>query len=159
MGQGSAGGAIASSATLSDGVDIFFNPAKGGVGGNEPSYGSIPLRPIIFQDDLARCCLSRSSAQMGNIKLAQMAKMKQLEFHPDKTGFVILGKKKNVEMIRKDISENPITLDNFQCKEKSKEKWLGDISHQDGLAQSVIATIQDRTGKIKSAKFLSHIHI
>ena len=90
LGQGSAGGAIASAANLSDGVDIFFNPAKGGCGGEEVSYGSIPMRPIIFQDDIARMCLSRSGAQAGNIKLAQMAKLKQLEFHPDKTGFILL---------------------------------------------------------------------
>ena len=153
LGQGSAGGSIASAANLSDGVDLYFNPAKGGGSGDELSYGAVALRPIIFQDDLARCCLSRNSAQAGNIKLSQMAKSKQLEFHPDKTGFIILGNKQKVEEIRKEISENPIYCGDFITKEKTQERWLGDISHSGGLAQSVLSTIQERSGKVKGAIF------
>ena len=82
-----------------------------------------------------------------------MAKSKQLEFHPDKTGFIILGNKQKVEEIRKEISDNPIYCGDFITKEKTQERWLGDISHSGGLAQSVLSTIQERSGKVKGAIF------
>ena len=61
------------------------------------------------------------------LKLGQLAKLKQLEFHPDKTGFIILGRKENVIKIRKEIEQNPITCNGFQTKEKQQEKSLGVI--------------------------------
>ena len=66
-------------------------------------------------------CTSRNSAQAGNIKLAQMAKLKQLEMYPDKTGFILLGGKSNIGKIKKEIESNPIYFNDFETKEKSQE--------------------------------------
>ena len=148
LGQGSSGGAVVSAVNLDDGVRRFFEGS-----GDELSYGSVALKPLIFQDDIARLCVSQQSAQAGNNKLNQMTKLKQLECHPDKTGFILLGQKNNVEKIRREISKNPLFFGDFKTKEKEKEKWLGEISHQDGLSKSVEATIHERSGKIKAAIF------
>ncbi len=55
---------------------------------------------------------SKLTAQSVNIKLTQLSKLKQLEFHPDKPGFVLLGREQNVMRIRKEIEEHPIYCDN-----------------------------------------------
>ena len=39
----------------------------------------------------------------------------------------------------------------FEVKEKDKDKYLGDILHQGGLSCSVMATVKDRSGKVKAA--------
>ena len=55
-----------------------------------------------------------------------MADLKQLEMHPDKTGFILFGNKQRVENMRKEINENPLPFQNFMTKEKLTEKWIGD---------------------------------
>ena len=44
---------------------------------------------------------------------------------------------------------------NFPAKRKVSDKYLGQILHEDGLEASVRATIEERTGKVKGAIFLT----
>jgi hypothetical protein len=37
----------------------------------------------------------------------------------------------------------------LETKKKVKDKWLGEILHEDGVGASVHATIVDREGKVK----------
>ena len=78
---------------------------------------------------------------------------KQLELHEDKTGFLIMGEKKKVESIKKEIASNPLTVGGFITKEREKEKWLGEYLHRDGLDASIKATVISRSGKVKAAIF------
>ena len=39
----------------------------------------------------------------------------------------------------------------IEVKEKISDKYLGDILHQGGLSESVLATVKDREGKVKAA--------
>ena len=39
----------------------------------------------------------------------------------------------------------------FETKVKKKFKWLGQILSEGGLAQSVLATVEEREGKIRGA--------
>ena len=135
-------------ANLDDGVDEFL-----GGSADEISYGKVSLRSLIFQDDILRMVAAAAAARAGNIKLHQMTQLKQLEMHPDKTVFMILGNKGNVIKIRQEIEANPIRLGDFETKEVQKEKWLGDIFHQDGLSKSVDETVRDRIGRTKAAVF------
>ena len=68
-------------------------------------------------------------------------KSKQLCLNQDKTSFILFGKKKQVEESRQLIEAGPILCGNFITKEKVCDKWLGDMFHQDGLADSVLATV------------------
>ena len=49
------------------------------------------------------------------------------------------------------IKRSPIMCGDFEVKEKDKDKYLGDILHQGGLSCSVMATVKDRSGKVKAA--------
>ena len=61
------------------------------------------------------------------------------------------GLEQNSDEARKEIVRSPIMCGNFITKEKVFDKWLGDIFHQEGLAASVRATIEDRKARIKGA--------
>ena len=78
---------------------------------------------------------------------------KQLTLHPDKTGFLIMGRGPNSLKMEEDISNHPITCGEFVTKRKTKDKWLGDIFHEMGLAVSVRETIIERTPRTKAAMF------
>ena len=53
-------------------------------------------------------------------------------------------------MTRKELKSCPIDFDKFRLKEKKKDKYLGQVI-QSTLADSALATVQDREGKIKGA--------
>ena len=91
------------------------------------------MQPLIFMADLTRGTTTRNSAQARNIKLDCLMNTKQLSLHPDKTGFIIWKTcKSNIQC-------------GFTASKKQKDKWIGDILHQDGLAASTEATIKERT--------------
>ena len=71
--------------------------------------------------------------------------------HPDKTGIIVFGRREQRVNAEKELSNNPVKFDHFEMKTKVKDKWLGEILHEDGLAASVHATILDREGKVKGA--------
>ena len=93
------------------------------------------------------------SAQAGNVKISYMMKEKQLEVHPDKTGFIVMGGKEYKKQVFEELQEAPIMFGNIHTKCKDVDKYLGDMIHTDGLAASVAATVKDRTGKVKAAMY------
>ena len=146
IGQGTVGGALVSAGNL----DMSMNKAFSG-SMDEVVYGSVHLNPLIFQDDIARGVQDVQSAQAGNIRISNVMKRKQLEMHPDKTGFILFGKSPSRKVIEKELKVNPIKFDGFLTHEKTQDKYLGDILHKDGLGESVAATVRERTGKTKAA--------
>ena len=52
--------------------------------------------------------------------------------------------------IRKELSSCPIDFMKFNLKEKEKDKYLGQMI-ESNLAASALATVQERSGKIKGA--------
>ena len=55
--------------------------------------------------------------------------------------------------IQREISNHPLTYDNFTVAAKSEEKWLGDILSSGGLERSVEATVDSRYGRTFGAIF------
>ena len=80
-------------------------------------------------------------------------KEKQLEVHPDKTGYIVLGSRTFKESVERASSETPIMFGNIVTQSKSMDKYLGDMIHMDGLSASINATIDDRAGKIKASMY------
>ena len=148
IGQGTGGGAFVSQANLDKGIVDMFAGSEEEVG-----YGGVRVLPLMFQDDIMRVAGSVLSARAGNVKVAAVMRSKQLRLNPDKTGYIIVGKKRAVEEVRREIEMEPIMCGDFVTKEKVCDKWLGDMFHQDGLAASVTATIEDREPKIKGALY------
>ena len=92
-------------------------------------------------------------ASVGNVKMDYLMKEKQLEVHPDKTGYIVMGAKGYRDQILMEIGNNPKMFDGFETKMKKMDKNLGEMFHGEGLAASVDATIDDRIGKIKASMY------
>ena len=148
IGQGTGGGALVSQLNLDRGVVDMFSGSE-----DEVRYGSVRVLPLMFQDDIMRVAASVEAGRAGSAKMSYIMNSKQLTLNPDKTGFILCGKGKNVQMAKQEIARSPIWCGNFQTLEKVSDKWLGDIFHQSGLAESVVATIKDRVAKVKAACF------
>ena len=119
IGQGSVGGALYSQKDLDSDIDDMF---KGSL--DKFSYGSVRGGPVIFQDDIFRGSDNVEAVNAGNIKMDNMAGLKQLEFHPVKTCYVLMGTESQIKEIRNLIVVNPIVCGDIIIKEKEKGKWL-----------------------------------
>ena len=148
IGQGTCGGAVISGANLDGGVSQYFDGSD-----EEVYYGNIRIQPLLYQDDVLRMATSVSSARTGNTKLDVMAKSKQLEMHPDKTCFIVIGKREQILKIEKEIEQSPILFGNFETKKKMNEKWLGDKLSEDGIGKSVEDTVKVRKGRVVAVIF------
>ena len=146
VGQGTIGGALVSQLNVDRGVGDYFDGSR-----DETTYGSVRLQPMAFQDDILRLTVDVRSAQAGNIKLSCLMEDKQLECHPDKTGFVVMGESKYKKEVREQVREEAIMFGGFTTKEKMIDKYLGDLFSSEGLGDSILETIKDRTGKVKTA--------
>ena len=146
IGQGTAGGALVSQANLDKGLMEQFKNSK-----EEMFYGKVRIQPLAFQDDVLKGSKDINAAQVGNIRLASMLEDKGLEAHPDKTSFIVCGSDKFKEKAERDLKEQPIMFGDFAVKQRSSDKYLGQILHCNGLEQSALATAEERIGRIKGA--------
>ena len=64
---------------------------------------------------------------------------------------MIKGNKKDVKKTEDELRMNPIVFGHFVMERKNK--YLGQVLHEDGLAASVDATVASRAGKFKGAMF------
>ena len=147
LGQGTLGGAIISQAVLDDGVMEHFTPGEEG----QPRYGSVPLAPCMYQDDLANGSEGLLHARVSNQKVDFLVKQRGLELNRDKSVCIILGSKKQKLEASKELEQNPLKCGDFITKEKAVEKWLGQFISAAGLTDSVAKTVEAREGKIRGA--------
>ena len=139
VGQGTVDGAVISAVNLDNGVEDFFRNSE-----HEVNYGEIMLRPLLYQDDVARLSPDLRSAQEGNDRMDNVAASKLLEFHTDKSSFMIFGKRKRRELILKELESNPLTLSGKNMLKQDAAKYLGDYLSESGLSDSVAMTIKKR---------------
>ena len=145
LGQGTAGAGLVSQANLDHGLDNYFRTCK-----DILYFGQVRIQPLSYQDDVGAPCLNVSMARVQATLLASLMKEKALLAHPEKTGYLVLGSKKYKERTRKELESNLIDFGKFTLKEKKQDKYLGQVI-KSNLADSALATVQDRTGKIKGA--------
>ena len=143
--QGSIGGALISTVNLDYTVNLHFQKSE-----HEISYGDTKLQPIIFQDDIFRMTSSPEAAQAGNMMIEAVIESKLLDLNLDKSCFIVIGAKNTVKDIKSEISHHPLTLCGNPMKEKVSDKYLGDYIHSGGTEASVLCTVQNRFGRIKS---------
>ena len=98
LGQGSkyAGGIC--SMSLSKSTNRFFHDSK-----HEVSYGSVPLAPLLYQDDGLRVTSSVEGAREGCRRFEMVMDSKSLDCNIDKSSYLITGRKKVVEKIRDEL--------------------------------------------------------
>lgn len=143
-GQGTLGGALISQAVLDEGVMKHFPP-----GGNlQLNYGTVPMAPLMFQDDLADSSDTITKARDTNKRVDLLVKQHCLDLNRDKTVCIIMGSKKQQTETSEELSLNPLWCGDFIMKEKKVYKWLGQYISCEGLADSVLETVKMREGKI-----------
>ena len=145
LGQGTGGAGLVSAANLDLGLQNEFNHSS-----DVLYYGNVRIQPISYQDDVGSVCTSAKMVRKQAEKMTNMLKYKTLHAHPDKSGYLLLGSPTFINIIQDEIKQNPIYLNNFVLKCKTEEKYLGQII-KSSLSTSVLATAQDRAGKIKGA--------
>ena len=147
LGQGSGGAAKVSALNLDRKLDRMFENSKQMI-----KYGGVRQQPYAFQDD-ALCMVEKiTDLRVVVNDMDTVMSMMQVQPNKSKCGYLLLGPKKLVKEARKMLEENPIMVGDWRVKELEKEKWLGD-QLCNGLAGSVMATIQSRAPKIRRAAY------
>ena len=90
-------------------------------------YGNVRIQPLSYQDDVGSLCTSVKMVRKQAEKMTKMLKHKILDAHPDKSGYLVLGSPTYINMIKEDIKQDPIYLNNFRLKLKTEEKYLGQL--------------------------------
>ena len=93
--QGTIGGALVSGYNLDKDVFEYFEDSP-----DELYYGGVRIQPLCYQDDLLKVSGSVEGIRFGNKRIESVMKSKQLEIHPKKTCYVVVGNKPNMERIR-----------------------------------------------------------
>ena len=60
------------------------------------------------------------------MKMTEVMKLVQTTLNKDKSGYILMGSKQQVEEARKRIQDTPIVCGDFEIKELKEDKWLGD---------------------------------
>ena len=147
VGQGTIGGARVSQAVLDDGIQQKFQPGSE----EELRYGSVPLAPVLWQDDVLHGVEGMKQARTSNIKINLMLKNRALNLNSKKSVCMMIGTNKQKKQFTKEIHEKPLMCGNVETKETNVDKWLGQLISSKGLADSVLKTIESREGKVKGA--------
>ena len=146
LGQGTNEGALISASSIDYTVNEHFKESP-----YEISYGELNLQPLLFQDDVSRMTLTPEAAQMGNRKMEAVMESKLLDFNLDKSCFIVIGSKKAQQIVQSELQGSPITLCGSAMNNATREKYLGDQISSEGLAESALATIEQRAGKVTTA--------
>ena len=94
-----------------------------------------------------------ASSRAGNVKLAAMTSEKGLKAHESKTTYVIVGTKKYREEMEEESNKNPVLFGKMACQSSVSEIYLGEVIHSQGLEAGVMATIDNRLGKVRGAMY------
>ena len=146
IGQGTAGAALVTQANLDQGLMEYFGDVD-----NDAfiSYGDVRLQPMAYQDDIMNSSKDVMGAQVGNMKLATMFQDKGLEAHKDKTCFIVVGYKSYKRMVEQDLVGNQ--FDHFDVKQRTADRYLGQVLHGGGLEKCAEATVLERAGPFRGA--------
>ena len=101
VGQGTLGGALVSQGVLDQGISEHFTPG----GGDEMTYGKVPLAPFIFMDDIIYGAEGIKSARIANEKIDKVVKSLNLRLNEDKTSYILIGSKKQTSDIRRELKD------------------------------------------------------
>ena len=104
LGQETLGGALISQAVLDDGIMEHFYPGEEG----QPLYGTVPLAPTLFQDDLANGAEGITQARVSSAKINLLIKQRGLRLNEDKSMCLIFGSKKQKQIASSIFDSNPL---------------------------------------------------
>ena len=105
LSQGTVEASALSSGNIRKGVEEYFGDSD-----HEVFYGDVRLQPMSFVDDVARMAASRLAAQAGNNLMQTLAETKLLNYHLDKSSFMVVGESKVTDKMEEELKKNPLML-------------------------------------------------
>ena len=145
VGQGTIGGTLVSQGVIDERISDNFTPG----GGDELTFGSVPMAPFIFMDDIIHGAETIEDARRANIRINRTVMQLNLTLNRDKTVCMVLGSSKQRMKLKKELLDKPLICGDFETHLKDKFKWLGQILSCKGLGDSVSETVASREGKIR----------
>ena len=97
-----------------------------------------------------RLTTSVEGARDGVKRFEKIMDSKTLNINIDKSVYLIVANKKNAERIGTEISKEQLCYKGSKLKEKSTEKWLGQVINVSGIKESTMSTIQERKFRIQN---------
>ena len=85
IGQGTISGALVSQAVLDDAVSEEFPPA----GKLQIEYGSVPMAPLLYMDDIQNSAPELEEARFANVKFNRLLKRRGLALNKEKSIMVV----------------------------------------------------------------------
>ena len=125
LGQGTSGAGLVCAAHLDLGLQNKFNHDK-----DVMYYGQVGIqdtKDTRYQDDVGSICTSVAMLRKQTNKITDMLKQKTLNAHPDKSGYLILGSQSIANSMKLELKQDPIYLNKFNLKQKTEEKYLGQV--------------------------------
>ena len=141
VGQGTIAGALVSQGV----IDANFPPG----GGDELIYGSVPLAPFIFMDDVIHGAETIEDARRANTRMDRTVRQLNLTLNRDKSVCLVIGSIKQRTRVKQALLKDPLMCGEFETQLKDKFKWLVQILSCRGLGDSVAETVASREGKIR----------
>lgn len=106
---------------------------------------NIKLYHNFFVDDLAKSCGSNLELKLNGEVITETLVELNLDAHPDKSGVLVFGKKK--EKLRDEIARDPPKVQSFNLGFKEKETYLGMVFAEGGADESISLTLANRRGR------------
>ena len=144
IGQGTAGAALVSSLNIGCAIEKIFKYEY------TTRIGNLKLNSLVFQDDISKMNDNINQARIGCQKIDEILKKKLLSVNHDKSKYVLIGNSRFRKSIAKKIAKKPIKMGGVTIEQSVKEKYLGDIIHQNGCQESVKETVKERKRKLIS---------
>ena len=138
IGQGSFGAALASALNIGTAI---YNATEDKT---LTELGAMPLNCLIFQDDIARLNTTLEQARTGATLVGETLAKKKLKSNLTKSRYVLLGGEEFKKRTRSEAQNNPVMMGEHIMEESLEEKYLGDMIHTDGLAASILSTVNKR---------------
>ena len=131
IGQGTAGAALVSSLNIGCAIEKIFKYKY------TTRIGNLKLNSLIFQDDISKMNDNIDQARKVCQKFDEILKKKLLSVNHGKSKYVLIGNRRFRKSIAKKNAKKPIKMRGVTIEESVKEKYLGDIIHQNGCQESV----------------------
>ena len=148
LSQGTVEASALSSGNIGKGVEEYFGDSE-----HEIFYGDVRLQPMSFVDDVARMAANRLAAQAGINLMQTITETKLLNYHLDKSSFMVVGIPKVTEKLEEELKKNPLILCDKPMKRASNYSYLGTVISEKGVGESVMESVKSKLGKVKHLIF------
>ena len=91
--------------------------------------------------------------QAANTKLNAVFKYKGVEAHPHKSSFIVCCSKKYKDKVKEELELTPLMFGELNMTQEKIIRYLGMQLHDDRMAASIQATVEEISGIICGATF------